>query len=209
MKKLLLFLALFLVWAFPDGRAQGLSSPVTVDPALKGDFRFTESWDYPWDYVPEEQPVKTTGRRTPAKAIGRQLRAGDTAHLFFTARCTTNVQGGYAIRYCFATRQQDSLMLSFSDGLPAYASSFYVRVYKGQFVFRPDVVYPVFQAGERIHHRVTRQKLALTNQQERYRRGDLITGYIDVEFTETVSRQGEPARITPLFLRGYFRTPVR
>ena len=85
----------------------------------------------------------------------------DTTHLFFTANCSTNVQGGYEIRYCFADRIKDNIVLTFSDGLPAYASEYYSYITADSFYFRPRTIYPLKSHGEKISYQVTKQQLTL------------------------------------------------
>src|ERR1700747_1575032 len=60
-------------------------------------FGFTKHWAYPW-YITKDD----NGKFSSAEDV--KITAKDTAHLFYTASCSTNVQGGYEIRYCAASR---------------------------------------------------------------------------------------------------------
>ncbi len=91
-------------------------SRITVDKNLKGNFSFTKNWDYPEGIFRDVSTGEFTTDGSPL----------DTTHLYFTSNCSTNVQGGYNIRYCYANKEGNKIKLTFSDGLPAYASKFYI-----------------------------------------------------------------------------------
>ena len=84
------------------------------------------------------------------------LTPADTAHLFYTANCLTNVQGGYDIRYCFADQSKGIITLTFSDGLPAYASEFYFYITGDSFYFKPKTTYPWYITGQKISYCIFR-----------------------------------------------------
>ncbi|HET6994967.1 MAG TPA: hypothetical protein VFI06_08290 [Chitinophagaceae bacterium] len=195
---------LFSVYVFLIARelpAQVKYSRVNVDTQLKDTFSFDQEWDYAWDVFKDD----STGEFI--KASDQPLTAADTTHLFFTAKCSTNVQGGYDIRYCYAKKESSDIVLTFSDGLPAYASEYYVYIKGDSFSFRPKTIYPAFTRGQKISYRITKQKLVLNR--NAYSPGDIIIGYIDIGFLEIVSAPGHKTEQHPLYLRGYIKTLLK
>jgi hypothetical protein len=184
-----------------NSTAQIKYSKVIIDRQMKDTFSFASKWDYSWEVFKDD----STGEFT--KNSSEPLLPDDTAHLYYTAGCFTNVQGGYDIRYCFADLYKDSLTLTFSDGLPAYASEFYFYIKGDNFYFKPKTIYPVNIPGENISYRVAKQKLVLNN--SNYKVGDTIIGYIDAEFIETVSVPKKGTEEHKFYLRGYIRSVVR
>ncbi|MEG4904754.1 MULTISPECIES: hypothetical protein [unclassified Microcoleus] len=176
-------------------------SKVLVDKHLKDTFSFAKNWDYSWEVFKDD----STGEFS--KNDDEPITPADTAHLFFTANCSTNVQGGYDIRYCFANKTKDGLILIFSDGLPAYASEFYVHIQGDSFYFEPQTVYPALIPGQKTSYQVTKQRLMLNK--SRYSLGDIIIGYVDMEFTETVSIPEKGTQKDTFYLRGYIRTGLK
>ena len=181
--------------------AQNRRAKVVVDRQMKDTFSFTTQWDYYWMVMKDD----STGKFT--RTSNEPLTPKDTAHLFYTANCTTNVQGGYTIRYCYAQKTGNTLKLIFSDGLPAYGSEFYCYVSRDSFYFKPAVNYPLSIAGQRIYYTVTNQQLTLNK--PAYAVDDSLTGYIDVEFTETASAPAHATQKRRLYLKGCIKTPVK
>jgi len=181
--------------------AQTKLSKVLVNPQMIDSFSFATKWDYSWEVFKDDHTGKFT------RNDDQPVMPADTVHLFFTANCTTNVQGGYGIRYCFAEKRKDDLLLSFSDGLPAYASVFYSYVKGDSFYFRPGTVYPVFIRGQQMTYVITKQVLTLNK--AHYELGDDMMGYVDVEFVETVSVPNKEPQHHTFYLRGYFRTKLK
>ncbi len=171
-------------------------SKVTVDKNLKGNFSFTKNWDYPEGVFKDD----STGEFT---TDGSLL---DTTHLFFTANCSTNVQGGYDIRYCYATKVKNKIRLTFADGLPAYASEFYVYIDTSSFWCDVETIYPAITKGQKKSCTIAKQKLTLDK--SKYSKGDTIKGFIEMEFIETVSVPNKAVQKRNLFLKGYFKTPL-
>lgn len=168
---------------------------------MKDTFSFAKQWDYPWEVFKDE----STGEFT--RNDDQTLIPADTAHLFYTANCLTNVQGGYDIRYCFADQSKNTITLIFSDGLPAYASEFYFYIAGDSFYFKPKTTYPLYIPGQKISYKVTKQKLKLTR--NNYKIGDKIIGYVDAEFIETISVPKKGTKQHKFYLRGYIRTPLK
>lgn len=181
--------------------AQTRYTKFLVDKKIKDTFSFAQKWDYSWEIYKNER----TGEFT--KNSDEPLTPEDTAHLSFTADCSTNVQGGYAIRYCSAVQNKSIITLTFADGLPAYASSFYIYISGDHFYFKPKTSYPLRVSGRKISHQVTQQKLMLNN--AHYTIGDTIMGYVDAEFIETISIPKKGSRQHTFYLRGYFRTLLK
>lgn len=180
--------------------AQITYSQLLVDRHMKDTFLFANEWDYSWEVFKDD----STGKFT--KNSSEPLIPADTAHLFYTARCLTNVQGGYNIRYCFANQRKGIITLLFSDGLPAYASQFYFYIKGENFYFKAKTIYPMYIPGQRISYRVTKQRLTLNK--TNYKVGDIIMGYIDAEFIETVSVPKKGRQNHKFYLRGCVKTSL-
>ena len=181
--------------------AQTTFSKIAVDGKMKNKFSFTKKWAYSWDVFKDDRTGKFS------KNDGQKIVRGDTAHLFFTANCQTNIQGGYTIKYCYANKNKDTITLVFSDGLPAYASEFYVYITGDSFACEPKTIYESFLPGHKITYEVLKQKLVLNK--HRYAMNDIIKGYIDFEFIEIYSVPNEGIEKSSLYLRGYFKTPLK
>ena len=173
-----------------------LISKVTVDKNLKGNFSFTKKWDYPEGVFKNDSTGEFTTDGSPL----------DTTHLFFTANCSTNVQGGYDIMYCYATKAKNKITLTFADGLPAYASEFYVHIDTSRFWCDVETIYPAITKGQKKSCTIVKQKLTLDK--SKYLKGDTIKGFIEMEFIETVSVPNKAVQKRNLFLKGYFKTPL-
>ena len=197
-------LILFTTCLFFHGQktfAQKTYSPISVDTKMKDSFSFTKKWGYPWDVFKDNRTGKFS------KNGGQKILRGDTAHLFFTANCYTNVQGGYNIKYCYANRNKDTITLVFSDGLPAYASEFYVYITRDSFTCEPKTMYESLLPGHKITNEVSKQKLVLNK--PGYAINDIIKGYIDIEFIEIYSVPNKEPEKSNFYLRGYFKTPLK
>jgi len=175
------------------------TSLITIDKNFRDTFTFHKQWAYEWSVIKEDDG-------SFSKAFDGKVKAADTAHLFYTANCSTNVQGGYHIRYSYAEKINDELVLTFEDGLPAYASVFWIHIKNDSFYFKPKTIYPQPTRGKLSYH-IDSQKLVLNKNQ--FSRGELVKGYIDIQFTEVTSSPGNESRERKYFLRGYFRTPLR
>ena len=118
----------------------GCSTGVIAQPAMRaivfqkeplGQFSFLKSWAYAWDVVKHDD-----GKFE--KVDADTLVAADTAHLYYTANCKTNVQGGYHIRYCNALKTKEKVSLIFADGMPGYANEFDVTIIGNKYHFKPS-----------------------------------------------------------------------
>jgi hypothetical protein len=160
---------------------------------------FTKHWAYPY-YVIRHNDGSFENTE------GGGIKAADTAHLYFTANCTTNVQGGYTVRYSAASKKEGNIILNFADGLPAYGSEYNVIISNKGFYFKPEIVYEEKIKGEKINYVVTKQKLTLY--QKDVFTAKAISGYVDAEFMETTTpEKGKPV-IRKYYFRGYFKTAV-
>lgn len=166
---------------------------IKAQPA--GNFSFTKNWAYPWYIIKDEQTGTFTSN------FNEPVKKEDTAHLFFTANCNTNVQGTYHIRYCTAEKIEDTVMLTFSDGMPAYASNFYIKIIHGQCSFTPQLVFPGSQAVTK-GYTVKKQQLILNKTNYSY--NDLLMGYLNMEFVLQEKKKSQKT----YYLRGYFKTLV-
>jgi len=171
-------------------------SKVTIDKNLKDNFSFTKKWDYPEGVFKDDSTGEFTVDGSPL----------DTTHLFFAANCSTNVQGGYDIRYCYATKDKNKITLTFAGGLPAYASEFYVYIGTLSFWCDAETIYPVIAKGQKKFCTIIKQKLIVDKPE--YSRGDTIKGFIEMEFIETVAVPNKPVQKRSYFLKDYFKTPL-
>jgi hypothetical protein len=193
-------LSIFFVLSISQTFAQTKYSKITFDRNLRDTFSFVNRWDYPENIIKDE----STGQLS--RDDDKPIQSADTVHLYFTANCKTNVQGGFYVRYCFATKNEETIILKFSDEQGDFASEFYSYIKGDSFYFRPKTVYPMITHGEKISYRVTRQKLILNKNS--YVNYDTIIGYIDCEFTETYSAPIRKFESHRLYLRGYIKTPI-
>jgi hypothetical protein len=173
---------------------------VKVDRQLQDTFSFTKKWDYDWDILKDDN-----GKFYAAD--GRKIKDRDTVHLYFTANCSTNVQGGYLIRYCYADQTGDTMRLVFSDGLPAYASSFNLYIVRDTFYFKPVTIYPVNMNRQKFVYETSKQQLTLNK--NNYRNGDRVMGTIDIEFMEKFTAPTAESSTRAYYLRGCFSTPLK
>jgi hypothetical protein len=171
-------------------------SKITVDKNFIDTFTFIKQWDYPSGIFKDESSGEFSTDGTPL----------DTTHLFFTANCITNVQGGYNIRYCYASKNKSKITLTFSDGLPAYASEFYVYMDKANFSCDVETIYPEIIQGQKKYCKIIKQNLILDK--SKYLKGETIKGFIEIEFTETVVMANKNPQKRNLFLRGNFKTKI-
>jgi hypothetical protein len=199
--KIFIFSVALLLLGGQNLLAQAKYSKLSVDRQMKDTFAFAKQWDYSWEVFKDD----STGEFT--RNDDQPVTTGDTAHLFYTANCLTNVQGGYNIRYCFADQSKEVIRLTFSDGLPAYASEFYFYLKDDSFYFKPKIIYPVRISGQKISYQVTKQKLTLNK--NKYIIGDKIIGYVEAEFIEIVSVPNKGTEKRTFYLRGHIRTPLK
>jgi hypothetical protein len=195
------FIVLLLVFTCNKVNAQEkIYTPIVIGETLKTNFAFTRNWAYPW-YMTRDK------KGNLHKNTEGKITKSDKAHLYFTANCKTDVQGGYSIRYCYANKLSDTLItLDFRDGGPAYFASFKASMKNGKFCFEPKIITPVFDLDQEISYKTIRQNLTL-NQKE-YQNAKLISGYIDVAFSEIIKRGGKSTERHLYHLRGYFKTPL-
>jgi hypothetical protein len=169
-------------------------SNFTVDKNLEGDFSFTKKWDYPEGIFKDDSTGEFITDGSPL----------DTTHLFFTANCSTNVQGGYDIRYCYAKKYKNKITLTFADGLPAYGSEFYIHINTSSFSCDAETIYPIIAKGQKKSCTIIKQKLIINK--PKYSKGDIIKGFIEMEFIEMVSVPNKAVQESKFFLKGYFKT---
>ncbi|MEO6852204.1 MAG: hypothetical protein ABI166_16290 [Mucilaginibacter sp.] len=195
---------LFLMCSFWIGCIQTIfgqnlfHSSIDIGKKPNAMFLFTRKWDYPWN-------VSKDGKGKWHKVDGDTVNRQDTAHLYFTASCKTNVQGGYRIRYCYVTKTAGNIRLNFSDGSPAYASEFNIILDQKKFTFEPEIIYPVFEKDTKVVYKVTKCKLILY--QKKHLTSKTISGYVNAQFDETVSKT-KGTVLNKYYFRGYFESKV-
>jgi hypothetical protein len=165
-----------------DTKAKLLLSPVQVDTNFVDTFTFTQIWDYPWDMAQHENP--------------------DTTHLYHTANCVSNHQGEHQITYCDALLNHDTINLNFQMEPPAYASRLNVSIKNNLFWSDFWATYPN-QIGA-LSWVITKQKLTLDK--PNYETGDMVKGYIEVEFTEITNLSDIETYSQKFYYKGYFKT---
>ncbi len=173
-------------------------TPIVIDEALKTNFAFTKNWAYPW-YMDKDDNGKLI------KNIDGKITKADKAHLYFTADCKTDVQGGYSIRYCHATRKNGTITLVFEDGLPAYANIFTAGIKNNGVSFEPRLIYPQFVPGQKTAYQI--KSLQLTVNQKNHTASKVISGFIDAVFLEITTLKDKKESSTH-YLRGYFKTQL-
>lgn len=172
-------------------------SAVTVDKNFKDTFTFNNKWDYPWNIVVDDHG-------NMENTLGGTLMEADTVHLYHTANCWTNHQGRHAIRYCVAFLHKDTIKLNFPAELPAYASELSVSINGSQFWSNFSATYPA--PPKNLSWVITRQKLVLNKNS--YLTGDIVKGYLEIEFIETQSTGNEKSSGRKYYYKGYFKTPL-
>ena len=98
------------------------------------------------------------------------------------------------------------MKLTLSDGLPAYASTFYIYLTGDSLAFDPKTVYPVRRSGQIIVCQVTKQKLILNR--DKYKTGAIVIAYLDAEFTETATSSTNQTKTSKYYLKGFIRTQL-
>jgi hypothetical protein len=194
--KLLIGLVCFFSIAEQGLAQQSSYSAITFAKEPKNIFSFTNKWDYPEGIIKHDD-----GKFE--KTEGGKIEAVDTVHQYFTANCKTNVQGGYEIRYCYAQRKGETINVDFSDGLPAYASSFHLIIKRNQFSFYPEIIYPELNMSKNVVYKTTGSHLELFNRP--YGDSKIESGYINITFEEIVPGKNKP---TKFYLKGYFKTAI-
>jgi hypothetical protein len=194
-------LLFFLVFSCGAASAQDrLWSKITINSSLQDTFSFKKNWEYAW-YMIKHRNGKFE------KITGTKITPADKERLYFTAGCSTNVQGEHNINYCTAEQDTSEIRLRFVDGKPAYSNQFVVHLKGDSFYFETGVAYKMAIPGYSITYRVTKQQLVMNK--TAYELNDKMLGYIDVEFTETTSHPQKETIYHYYYLRGYFSTPLK
>jgi hypothetical protein len=180
-------------------KTKKIISKITIDNNFIDTFSFINQWDYPAYTIKNDRGHFSIDE-------DREMTPQDTAHLYFTAKCKTNVQGGYDVRYSYAKIDKGELVLTFVDGAPAYNSEFYVHINDTNFWCDVETVYPLTYSNEKKSCTITKQALIIDR--ANYSLGDTIKGFIEIEFIETVTVPKKGTQKSKLFLKGYFKTPI-
>lgn len=177
MKSLFLF-AFIIAGTFIANAQSKVYFPVKTENIPAAKLNFSKHWAYPW-YVIKHPNGKFEN------TLGGNIKKADTAHLYFTANCQTNVMGGYKLRYCFANRNADGIRLKFADCSPGYENEFTVYIAKNTHSFEPKLIYPVLAPENDKTYQVIKSSLRLDGQNDG--KAGKLNGYIDTEFTETAA----------------------
>jgi len=199
MKQLLVFVNWMLM--ISSSLAQSKTSPaVAIGKIPESRLTFVEKWAYPWHII------KIKDGRFEDSESGEIIK-GKVARLYFTANCQTDVQGGYSIRYCYASKNKDTIRLNFADGLPAYASEFNIYIEKDRFSFEPKIIYPQLTPNEKLIYKPISSKLILDH--NNYKTIKVITGYVNAVFEEITYSSNKTQTAKKYYFRGYFKAPVK
>lgn len=199
--KFLINLNLLLITALVANPQSKAYFPVMIGKTAKTNFSFIEKWAYPW-YV-----IKQAGDKFE-NTFGNKISKTDTLHLYFTANCKTNVQGGYTLKYCYAVKNKTGIIsLNFADGLPAYANEYHIYIQNNKYCFEPKLIYADVVAGQKKTYRIVKSKLIFN--QEDYNTAKSLSGYIDTEFTETITEPTKKPLNNTYYFRGYFKTKIK
>lgn len=195
--------AIFIVIAFIGHDISGqvtthkrLVSFVTIDKYFKDTLTFNKKWDYPWYIVVDDDGGNMEN------TLGGTLTGTDTARLYHTANCWTNHQGIQEVRYCDANLSKDTISLLFQPELPAYESAVSVFVKDNFFWSDFSATYPA--PTGKLSWDVNKQKLVLNKKS--YISGDIIKGYLEIEFIETSVEANRQAFRKKYYYKGYFKT---
>jgi len=180
--------------AFAQSR---FAQKVVVQAVPADSLAFTSGWGYHWYMIKQ-------GDVTFENTNGTKLKAEDTAHLYFTSHCETNVQGGYAVQYCYASIKKGVIKLNFLDGMPTYSSQYNVFIKGDSFYCKAKTVYPISSVGEKIIDITKQQTLVLDKQ--KYEVGDTLKGYINFTFRETSRAPGRKTYNYTYYFKGFFCT---
>src|ERR1700733_5407268 len=173
--------------------------PITVQKEPKGVFSFLKGWAYAWDVIKHDNGKF---EKTDADTV----TASDTAHLYYTANCKTNVQGGYNIRYCYASKTKKGVSLVFADGEPAYANEFDISIVGSKYSIKPRIIYPEPVKEGKLVYVVTYSQLILFQKEPAASKP--ISGYIDMRFVES-NPTASSSKKHIYFLKGYFKTILK
>lgn len=198
--KLFLLLIFSSIGICPVFSQSKTSSSITIGKTPEAKFSFTKNWGYKWNILKHNDGKFEN-------IYGKQIQPADTAHLYHTANCQTNVQGGYNLSYCNATKKDGTIELIFTGGQPAYGSEYKVSLKNNKIYFDPDIVYEEIIENATMAYKITKSKLIFN--QKSYNTAQALSGYINIEFNEVASLPKRKPVIHQYHLRGYFKTPVK
>lgn len=104
-----------------------------------------------------------------------------------TASCTSTHQGEHLMEFCDAVRDGESIRLSLSGGMPAYASSLSVSIEKS-LAFRCDFSATCPALTPPLRWKITKKELRLRSRD--MAPGHRVFGWISVTFEETEAVKG-------------------
>jgi hypothetical protein len=198
-KRLLVYLSWMLIASSSLAQSKTYTT-VTIRKISGTRLTFTKKWAYPWNII------KVKDDKFEDIESGKTIKS-EVAHLYLTADCQTDVQGGYSVRYCYASKYKDTIRLNFADGLPAYANEFNIYIENGRFYFEPKIIYPQLIPNEKLIYHPISSKLILD--QNNYKTAKMITGYINAVFEEITYSSTKKQAAKKYYFRGYFKAPVK
>ena len=173
-----------------------LNDAIVVKNFLDKNFTFTKKWNYlNGDYKDANGKFYTDGSKLYK------------TYIHYTANCKTNIQGGFTFKNCHALKSKKNITLLFVDGLAAYGSWFRVTLNKLTFKSEVETIYPVKQIGESILIEITDQQLFLNK--INYKKGNVIKGYVSIEFVETTIFPNNEMHKINLNIKGFFITKIK
>lgn len=156
-------------------------------------------WDYPWYVIPNDDG-------TFENTLGDSISKEDTLHLTHTAASVSSHQGEHNIRYCFAQKKGKEILLHFEDGLPAYGTTYFIRINGKKFTSEMSVNYIFPTEHLNIITRPIHQQLILDPNS--INQGDSIRGIFDLTFEETHWEKGRPIYSDTSKFSGVFKAKM-
>lgn len=133
-----------------------------------------------------------------------EIEPADLVRIEHTASCTSTHQGEHLMEFCDAVRDGESIRLSLSGGMPAYASSLSVSIEKS-LAFRCDfsATYPALTPP--LRWKITKKELRLRSRD--IAPGHRVFGWISVTFEETEAVKG--AQPKTYKIEGYIKPVIQ
>ncbi len=69
-----------------------------------------------------------------------------------------------------------------------------------------ETIYPIYEEGQKIFCTIVRQKL--TVDKVKYVKGDIIKGFVSMDFVETAESLKHKKQKTNFFFKGFFKTKI-
>lgn len=132
-----------------------------------------------------------------------EISADDLVRIEETAACTSTHQGEHQMEFCDAVRDGESVQLSLSGGLPAYASELSIRIDPSlAFHCSFSATYPAPTDG--LRWRITKKELRLKSRE--MTPGHRLFGWVSVIFEESDASGEQPKTYK---IEGYIKPVIQ